>query len=110
MTGQMTIWDFLHPSETLEDIPEEEMVRRVGDAIGVRFAYNDFFGDYRVKVGKWTLSIEYSHYSFGDGALFIGTSIDSTTGGCSSPRDSIDEAVEFFLRNKERTYGRREKK
>lgn len=104
----MTIWDFLHPSETLEDIPEDEMVRRVGDAIGVKFTYSDFFDDYRVKVGKWTLSIEYSHYSFGDEALFIGVGIDSSKGGCGCPSDSIDEAVQFFLQKKERTYGRRD--
>lgn len=56
MTGQMTIWDYMH-EESLEDIPEDVMARRIGDAIGVMFTWDDFFEEYRAKVGKWILSV-----------------------------------------------------
>ena len=106
MTGQMTIWDFL-PSESLEDIPEEEMVQRIGNAIGVAFTWNDFFKEYRTKVGKWTLSVEYSRYFVDDednegrGARFIGCDYQTNHCGKSAPCDSIEEAITWFLNNKE---------
>lgn len=111
MTGQMTIWDLL-PEESLENIPEEEAVRRIGDAIGVSFDYNNFFGDYRVKVGKYTLMIEYARYftdmddmnnEEGKGELFIGVGYeDNKHCGASAPVDSIKEAIEWFEKWRER--------
>lgn len=105
MIGQMTIWDLM-PQESLENIPENEMAERIGNAIGVKFVKNDFYGDYRCKVGKFTLSVEYERYfpEYGSeepGALFIGCDFMSKTGGSSSPKDSIEEAIIFFKRHKE---------
>ena len=73
---QMTIWDYMH-EESLEDIPEDVMAKRIGDAIGVVFTWDNFFEDYRAKVGKWILSVNYSRYfanvddNEGRGARFI---------------------------------------
>lgn len=106
MNGQMTIWDYL-PAENLEDIPEDVMARRIGDAIGVTFTWDDFFEEYRAKVGKWILSVNYSRYfanvddNEGRGARFISCDYQSNRSGKSAPRDSIKEAIEWFLKNKE---------
>ena len=103
---QMTIWDYMN-QESLEDIPEDVMARRIGDAIGVTFTWDDFFEDYRAKVGKWILSVNYSRYfanvddNEGRGARFISCDYQSNRSGKSAPLDSIKEAIEWFLRNKE---------
>ena len=102
MTGQMTIWDLIPRS--LEEISEEEMVQRVGDALGVKFVWDKFFEDYRAKVGKSTLMIHYSHYNgVYNNALFISCGIDSGpphSTGAGAPRDSIEEAIEWFERRR----------
>ena len=106
MIGQMTIWDYLS-EENLEEIPEEEMAKRIGDAIGVTFTWDNFLEEYRAKVGKWILSVEYSRYfasvddNEGRGARFIGCDYQSNRSGKAAPCDSIKEAIEWFLRNKE---------
>jgi len=108
--GQMTIFDFLpDPSGSLEDIPEEEMVRRVGEAIGVSFKPHEL-GGYRAKVGKYTLEVEYDRYfadlddmddDIGQGARFIGVGFFDKSGcGASAPTDSIKEAIEWFERHR----------
>ena len=101
MERQMTIWDFME-EQPLENIPEEEMARQIGSALGVTFTYDTHLGDYRAKVGKSTLSVEYSHYSeCFDNALFIGCGFDSGpphNSGAGAPRDSIREAIEWFER------------
>ena len=104
MIGQMTIWDLM-PQESLENIPENEMAERIGNAIGVKFVKNDFYGDYRCKVGKFTLSVEYDHYfpEYGSeepGALFIGCGCNFNLGGTGAPCDSIAESIEWFEREK----------
>lgn len=105
MTGQMTLWDYL-PQKSLEEIPEEEAVRQIGDAIGVIFR-PDRFGGYSAKVGKYTLSCEYDRYCTdeddddGHGDLFIGVDfLDRKGCGASAPTDSIQEAIDWFLNHK----------
>ena len=106
MTGQMTIWDFL-PSESLEDIPEEEMVQRIGNAIGVNFVWNDYYKEYQAKLKGYTLSVEYDRYcidldeDIGAGHRFVGVGFMKKGEGCAGPCDSIDEAIEWFLNRKE---------
>lgn len=99
MEGQMTIWDFLK-EEPLESIPEEEMVRQIGFALGVNFAYDPNFGNYRAKIGKSTLRVSYDHFDgCFDDALFIGCDFDSGpphSSGAGAPCDSIKEAISWF--------------
>lgn len=100
----MTIWDYMH-EESLEDIPEDVMARRIGDAIGVMFTWDDFFEEYRAKVGKWILSVNYSRYYVDDnegrGARFISCDYQSNHSGKAAPCDSVEEAIGWFLKNKE---------
>ena len=94
---QMTLWA-LFPPNPLDDIPEAEMVKRVGDAIGVVFTLSRF-GDYRAKVGKSILDIQYQKYNTFDennGKRFIGCGFTSGNSGASAPVDSIEDAIEWF--------------
>lgn len=104
MTGQMTIWDFL-PPENLEDISEEEMVQRVGEAVGVVFTWNDFLKEYQAKIKGYTLSVEYDRYivddETGKGRRFIGVGFMKKNEGAAGPCDSIDEAIKWFKKRKE---------
>ena len=102
ITGQMTIWDFLK-EDSLEALPEEDMARQVGAALGVVFKKDPFFGDYRAKVGKAILCVEYSRFSvdgceldFKEGDRFIGCDIKFGTSGAGSPCLSVQEAIEWF--------------
>lgn len=97
MTGQMTIWDLIPRS--LEEISEEEMVQRIGDALGVSFQRNDFFEDYRATFSQITLTLKYQHYADG-GTLFIGCGYENKKdhSGAGAPRDSIEDAIEWFRR------------
>lgn len=100
--GQMSIFDLL-PAESLENIPEEEMVIQIGNALGVTFVKDKHLGDYRAKVGQSVLSVEYSYYDgcFND-AKFISCGVDDKKNHCGSgaPRDSIKEAIEWFERRR----------
>lgn len=92
--GQMTIFDFL-PEEELDDIPEQDMVERIGAALGIKFEYKDeFWGWYYKQKGK-TLRLQYSNYAFGDERRFISVSAEFKNGGSSGPMDSIEEAINF---------------
>lgn len=100
--GQMSIFDLL-PAESLENIPEEEMVRQIGNALGVNFVKDQILGDYRAKIGQSVLSLHYSYYRgcFND-AKFISCGVDDKKNNCGScaPRDSIQEAIEWFERRR----------
>lgn len=110
MTGQMTIFDFLKPSNDLDSLPEEEMVRIVGNAIGIPFAYKDDLFGWVYSKNKISYSIQYDNYDLGDdledGKRFISVDFeDNRSGqhyGCSSPCDSIDKAITFFRTRMER--------
>lgn len=107
MNGQMTIFDFLKPTypDDLNTLPEEEMVRIVGEALGIKFNYDDFFESYKYKKGIVTLTIGYSNYSLPDNtARFIGCGYDwalaNDRQGGGRPCDSIEEAVNYLQRHR----------
>lgn len=88
--GQMTLFD------NLETLPEEEMVSRIGDALGIKFTYKDDLWGWVCKRKGHTLAVKYSRYSFGDFERFISCSDEEKMGGHSGPMDSVDEAIRFF--------------
>ena len=99
--GQMTIYDFLvadadYPN--INDIEEAEAVRIVGDAIGVCFKYNDYFGEWQAKINKsTTLGIHYSNYVLDDNKdRFLACGFSYKQGGAGAPCDDIRSAVEWF--------------
>lgn len=85
--GQMTIFD------SLEILPEEDMVSKVEKETGLKFNYRDDFWGWEYKKRDFKIRIEYGRYSFGDFDRFIGCSIDEKDGGSSCPCDSIEEVV-----------------
>lgn len=103
---QMTIFDFLK-SPSLDDLPEEEMVRRVSEATGLLFKLDSDSrldsNHYEAKKGKARFSVQYSNYDLMDNKnRFIGIGWDTPKAGGGSPCDSLDEAIE-----KMRTYMQR---
>ena len=100
MYEQMTIFDLLKPS--LDDLPEEDMVRQVSSATGLDFKWRDDFWKWECKVKDVRFSVHYSNYSFGNHERFISCGYDRKTEGSSGPMDSLDEAIEFFKKGKER--------
>lgn len=100
MNEQITIFQWLENQTDLDKISEAQMVQEIGAALGLTFSKCDFFGDWRAKIGKMTLCLEYSNYFEGinGGRRFIGADAETGTAGASSPCDSIDEAIEFFKR------------
>ena len=94
--GQMSLFD------SLETIPEEEMVSRIGDALGIKFEYRDSLWGWVYKKKGHTLSVHYSRYNFGDHERFIACSDDEKMGGHSGPMDSIEEAIRFFEIDREK--------
>lgn len=113
LEGQMTIFDFLPAPSDLDDLPEEEMVRIVGERTGLKFQllklHNDFY-QYEAKIGKAKITINYSRYfpKIYHGKRFISVSYMNGTGGGGAPCDTLDEAVEMLKRYIERI--RREKR
>lgn len=118
MEGQMTLWEYLTPTQPDADfhnMTEAEMVDYVGKAIGLTFTYNDFFERYEVKVKgikkRFVLDIHYDHYSTSwksddaNGGLFISVGYDYSHGGGGSPCDSLEEAIDYFKRTIERIKG-----
>lgn len=104
MDGQMDIFDYLKPSDkvSLEDMPEEEMVRRVGTAVGLDFKYDKVLEDWRCKVKDVTFDIHFSRISVEPFTRYISCGWSRKTEGCGSPCDSIRQAVEFFKKGKEK--------
>lgn len=106
MEGQMSIFDFLPKPETksLEDIPEDEMVRLMSEATGLKFQPEhsiSWLGKelYTAKKGKETFSISYTNaFSFKKNkhVKSISCSYDYGTGGCGVAFDDLDEAIQFF--------------
>lgn len=104
---QMTIFDMLRDEQPpLESMTEQEAVERVGKALGLTFKYNDFLEQWECRVGRMILDVSYSHYDMIgelDGKLFIGVGYTDrkTKEGCGAPRDSLEEAIEWFRRRME---------
>ena len=103
----MSIFDFIQEERSLEEIPLEEAVEIISRDTGIKFAWNTFFGEYRGKVGPWTVELHYGRFSPGvpkyGGQKFISTHIeDSGHCGAGSPCISIEEAVSFIDRHTRR--------
>ncbi len=100
MQGQINLFEWLSSQEKtdLDKISEAQMVQEIGAALGLTFSKCDFFGDWRAKIGKMTLCLEYSNYFEGinGGRRFIGADTNTGTAGASRACDSINEAIEFF--------------
>lgn len=105
MQGQINLFEWLSSQEKtgLDAISEPEMVEQIGAALGVEFK-KDRLGDYRAKIGKTILSIQYDNYwpGINDGARFISTGIDRPKEGAGSPCDSIEEAIAWLKNQLER--------
>lgn len=95
---QMTLF------ECLETLPEPDMVKQIGDALGIKFEYRDNLWGWVYKVKKVTCSVHYSRYNFEPYERFIATSVDGPTGGSSGPMDSLEDAIRF-MRNGMKQWG-----
>ena len=96
---QLTIFDWM-PEEPpdINDIPEAEAVRMVGDRLGLKFEYDSFFKDYRAKIGKIVLRLSYGHFfpEINNGALYLGADYKYGTSGGGSPCHGINDAVNYL--------------
>ena len=95
----MTIYDFLAPEyPDINDVSEAEAVQIIGEAIGVKFQYNELFEEWQAKVKQLTLVVHYSNYVLDDNKdrfLSLGVSNKRGEGG-GAPRDSIEQAINWF--------------
>ena len=98
MTEQLSIFDFLGEFATM---PEEEMVQRVGQKLGIKFTQEV------LPKGTWRAEPEYEYKRKGlkltvgylvdvKGKTFISVGYSKGTSGGGSPCDSIDEATRYF--------------
>lgn len=64
MQGQINLFEWLSSQDKtdLDKISEVQMVQEIGAALGLKFSKSDFFGDWRAKIDKMTLCLEYSNY------------------------------------------------
>lgn len=105
MTGQLTIWDYLEPDtgNPLDKIPEEEMVHRIGIALGLTFKWNSHLEHWEAKCGHGvTADVEYSTWDTGDerqGQRFIGCGVSYSRGGCSCGQETIEKAVNYLFKS-----------
>lgn len=99
--GQMTLTDWCG-NEALEGISEEQMVKIIGDAVGMDFKYHDELWGWEYKKGKVYCSLQYDNYDMTDShRQFIGVDIRTKQTNLSAPCDSIDEAIELIKRKLE---------
>lgn len=102
---QMTLFE-LEPAESMDinEIPEEEMVRIVGCAVGINFKYKDELFGWVSGDRKQKYDIKYGNYTCHDklGVRYISCgynyNMNGQIGGSHSPCDSIEEAIDFFRR------------
>lgn len=98
MDGQMSLFDFLK-EDSLEDLEESEMIRRLSEATGLKFIkkemgkWADECYTYEAKRGKGIFTANYSRYSIDNHERFISIGCDVGTSGSGSPCDSLDEAI-----------------
>lgn len=90
--GQMSIFDLM-PQDMPDD--EGEMVRIIGNRLGMHFTHDTFLNEWRCKIKGFTVSLEYDNYMT-SGKRFIGVGVNSQKWGAGAPCDSIDEAVEWL--------------
>jgi len=102
-SGQMTIFDYF---SELDSIPEEEMARQVGEAVGMVFKRvvaewfeesegRGWFETRKSKNEKYDLY--YSTY-LGTNKRFIGAGWQYKTSAGGGPCDTIQEAIDFIKR------------
>lgn len=114
MYEQLSIFDWmptLRPGfPDINDIPEEEAVRIVGENLGIVFTHDKKFRDWRWKRGRLRLSMEYGHFTLDDNHdLFLGTGYEyrgseEEGGYCggASPCSGIEETINWFKSKLER--------
>lgn len=109
MSKQMDIFDLMAPEDIkakdFRTMTIEEIADYLGDLLGLKFTYNETFGEYVAKVGKRTLDVHLSTYSLGlndekSGKPFISCGWSETGAGEGSPCDSLEEAYNFLRRAK----------
>ena len=106
MEGQMSIFEFLPQMADFTTMPESEVMDIIGQRIGVRLVYDAKWEEYSAKIGKLSITAKISTYKCTHpgsetiiaGRKFISCGWGTTTEGGGGPRDSIDEAGEYFDR------------
>lgn len=109
MTEQLSIFDFLGEFATL---PEEEMVWRIGQKLGIKFTQEVlpkdsyyFQSDYeRFEYKRNGLKLTVGYLKDIEGKIFISVGYSCRTCGGGSPCYSIDEATRYLEKILER-YG-----
>ena len=99
MPEQMSIFDFIPiPEQSLEDMTDDEIVRKIEEGTGLKFWLNTRFGNYyETKVRGVTFYIHMSRYDLDDNQnRFIGVGWDKKSEGASAPRDSVKEAIDWI--------------
>lgn len=103
MDGQMTIWDYLE-RRAFDEMTEDEVVTEVSRRTGLKFKPDMIMdsGDtlFVAKVGKRKYDLHFSTYYDTD-TRFIGVGWGCSTEGGGVPADSIDQAVDYFLKRME---------
>ena len=93
---QMTIYDLI-PTDDLESMSDEEMVRRVSEGAGIPFKASD--DGYAAKIGKVEYTLNFGRYPIDDRKRFIRCGYtDKSQGyaGGGAPCNSVEDAVEWF--------------
>lgn len=111
MDRQITIDDYLGEKE-LSAMSEEEMVKEVGERLGLSFQPHEL-GDYRAKYKRLVLTLELSTYYGSDQVIILyGYDNKKELRGGGGPAESIDEAVEQLQRiiTREAEHEQRERK
>lgn len=91
----MSLFDFLK-EDSLEDMEESEMIRRLSKATGLDFEkkeYGDGMYSYEARKGKARFHAHYSRYNMENHKRYISIGCDIGTEGRTGPCDSVDEAI-----------------
>ena len=108
MQGQLSIFDFLEPTDDFRAMTEKEVMDIISERIGVRLKWDGFFEQYCAKIGKIKIFAEIDYYVM-DGFKYIGVSWQGATEGGASPCNSLDDAVKYLQTNIARHGGRKRK-
>lgn len=105
---QLTIFDFLQPDQSeypdINTISEAEAVRIVGDALGVRFAWSEFFQTWQAVKSKVKMTLNYAHFNLIDNHdLFLSAGYYCKAKHCGggAPCRGIREAIAYLERRVE---------
>lgn len=83
----------------INELPEAELVRMIGCAVGMNFTYRSERQEWTAKTKHMNMHVHYSHYTCRDreGQKFISVGYDyrkdGHVGGSGSPCDTIEEAI-----------------